>query len=162
MKRLFHICLLLSFLGCISCNPEQSFLDYTDHLNMEGKEIYFPPDIILSPCVKIFVYIDADCSSCFAKLAKWKELLQSKPILSRPGRVVFMLGTSNKLVTEYYMEKLNFSHPYAIDTTGLFLIENNLSDNRKHTLLLDATNHCILAGDPAADKKALKLFIKKL
>jgi hypothetical protein len=98
----------------------------------------------------IVYYHPGDCSFCYSTLKAISDEFTGIPLLS-------ISSSGNKILVEYYLELIHFNGVSLIDSTSLFLT-NNQDRLLKENLFLIDSQHNILASGQSPDETTFKLI----
>ena len=169
MTIFFRISSVLIFsLIVISCNSSEKKNDYRKkaadlnsqiiQLNQNWKGKVFGPDILdqkeENDLKNLVIYLDADCTTCFAKLKIWQDKLI--PEFKYKVQIQFVLSTVNSTITEINLEAINFDMDLANikESVDLETPYPFLKDDFSNVLLLESkTNKIEFIGSPRYSEK---------
>ena len=140
---MYKMLILLSFAACNEKVVELEKLSVSENVNREintsSKEL------------GIMFYFDAECSFCYGNIMNINENFSDIPI-------ILITQTTDTVLINYNLDKIDFKGKLIIDSTGLFYKknENILKDNK---LLLVNSNYGILEKSKfLMDKEVIEKF----
>lgn len=104
---------------------------------------------------------DGDCGYCVNKLKEYDSIYQSNMKDYGNIKCLAILNTKNKHILEYHLEKVNISIPVFIDTSSVFLSQNNITNNNIG-FILDSCNTLIFKGDYLMSTRKFSKIIKPM
>lgn len=114
---------------------------------------------------KIITYIDsAGCTPCKMKLPLWDRFINElKKLDDVSVDFLMILNSEPGREIETNIKGNLFQHPVSFDAAGTYDAVNSLpAGNAYHTLLLDADNRVICAGNPVINPKVRELYLNQI
>ncbi|MBD5346080.1 MAG: hypothetical protein HDR92_10845 [Bacteroides sp.] len=114
---------------------------------------------------RIITYIDsAGCTPCKMKFPLWDRFINDlKKLDDVSVDFLMILNSEPGLEIETNIRGNLFQHPVSFDPKGTYDAVNSLpAGNAYHTLLLDADNRVICAGNPVINPKVRELYLNQI
>jgi hypothetical protein len=112
--------------------------------------------------MKIFVYIDGDCSKCVESLIEWQQFIENNNNTLCNCLIVFFITSSNFNLIEKLLNEIKFKYSVVFDYKNAYLLKNNFNNPILNTVLVDSQNRIILVGNPLGNLKLTDLYLNKI
>ena len=176
MRWLSYITAIITVAIALSCS-ERPDKEREILASLLGREIVIPDGLrcriqntpidydMSASDFRIITYIDsAGCTPCRMKLPLWDSFINElKKLDDVSVDFLMILNSEPGPEIETNVKGASFQHPIAFDPEGRYDTINSLPDgNAYYTLLLDADNRVICAGNPVLNPKIRELYRKQI
>lgn len=116
--------------------------------------------------LKVYSYVNVSCASCIAGIEKWDSVAQVF-IKNKIPVILICYSKDNFELIKHLCEigeVKHFSFPFYLDTQDRFSKTNPFFKEyvMDQTVLTDADNSVLLAGDPVHSQKTMELYMAEI